>query len=427
MLIQPYSPLRRLVQQWGRLRRISALVLGALVVISIMVYNKSLLLTSCDSPHANIYDIVIDAGSTGSRVHVFQYERTNSGVVLLGERFGRVEPGLSSFATKPEDAKESLRGLLRVAEGLVPQSCQKFTSVTLRATAGLRLLSQADQHVVLTAAQQTLDESPFHSRGAAILSGAQEGVYGWLTVNYLLQKLDTEGDTVATVDMGGASTQVAFETQRTSGEWLPFNYVHKLRTPVRSIVMYQHSYLGLGINEAKRKLMTSFAKVNGTSSFMCFPRGYTYHLNDVVLRNSDAADFDVCAELFREHVITRPVCKFDACGAHGVPQPPLSLQPHPIYVFSYFYDRLYRFREEQGPVYVSSYKVVGQEVCRLESSGRPLSSMETACMEMAYLYTFLTHGLGLSDDTVLQVRNRIKGIRVSWSLGFSLSSLLQMD
>ncbi|CAM42020.1 ATP diphosphohydrolase [Leishmania braziliensis MHOM/BR/75/M2904] len=425
--MRPYSSVRRMTQQSNRLRVIGVLVLSAFVLFGFVIYSESPWFSPCNSPYSNVYDIVIDAGSTGSRVHVFQYERSSTGVILLRERFKRIEPGLSSFATDQEGAKQSLAGLLRFAEKAVPRSYQRCTSVTLKATAGLRLLPEADQQVLLDAAQQTLKAFPFQSRGASIVSGAQEGVYGWLTVNYLLNRLDKEGATVATIDMGGASTQVVFETKFTSGEWLPFNYAHQLRTPKRTIAMYQHSYLGLGLNEAKKTLMTLFAKVNGTSPFSCFPRRHTEHLNGVELRNGDSTDFDVCVNLFREHVITKPICRFDACGARGVPQPPLPSKQHPIYAFSYFYDRLYHFRSEGFPVYVSSYKELGREVCQRESADHTTTPKETTCMELAYLYSFLTHGLGLSDDRTLEVPNRIEGIAVSWSLGCSLSFVLKME
>ncbi|GET87186.1 nucleoside phosphatase, putative [Leishmania tarentolae] len=425
--MRPNLSVRRMTHQWKRLRVTGTLVLSALVLFAFVVYYQSPSFSPCDSAYANVYDIVIDAGSTGSRVHVFQYERADAGVVLLRERFKRVEPGLSSFVANEGGARESLTGLLHFADQVVPQSYQRCTSVTLKATAGLRLLPERDQQVLLDTANQILNESPFQSRGASIISGTQEGVYGWLTVNYLLDSLDRAVATVATIDMGGASTQVVFETTSQSGEWIPFNYVHQLRTPKRAIALYQHSYLGLGMNEAKKKLMASFAKVNGTSSFPCFPRGYTKHLNDVELRNSGATDFDECGVLFQEHVITKPTCKFDACGARGVPQPLIPSKPHLIYAFSYFYDRLYDFIKEGSPIHVSSYKDVGHQVCQRESLGRTTAPEETACMELAYMYSFLTHGLGLTDDTTLMVPNRIGGMAVSWSLGSSLFFVLKME
>lgn len=415
--------------QSRQLRVVGALIVGALLLFGILLYRQSPTLAPCDSPYANVFDIVIDAGSTGSRVHVFQYERTSDGVILMRERFRRVEPGLSSYANDVDGAKASLRALLGVAEEVVPASYQRCTAVALRATAGLRLLPEGAQQALLAAASEVLAASPFVSRGASIITGAQEGVYGWLTVNYLLRRLDASGATVATIDMGGASTQVVFEAARQSGEWLPFNYAHQLRMPRRTITMYQHSYLGLGMNEAKKALTVAFAAANGTAPFACLPTGQTHSVGSIELHNPAAADFDACADLFRAHVITKTKCRFDRCGARGVPQPQLPTTQHSVYAFSYFYDRLYNFRAQGSPALVSSYREVGREVCGGTAAGAygtaPVPA--TACMELAYLYTFLSYGLGLADDLAIKVPNRIEGMAVSWSLGASLSYVLKME
>lgn len=414
-------------QQKKRLRLIGLLVLCGLIFILAVAYRRHPSLIPCDSKYAKVYDVVIDAGSTGSRVHIFQFEHAKDGILLLSERYRRVEPGLSSYASYPEGVRTSLNHLLELAVEAVPASHYACTAVTLRATAGLRLLPEHQQNAVLEVAAETLSKSPFRSRGASIISGAQEGVYGWLTVNYLLGILDAEA-TAMTIDMGGASTQVVFETEKAAGEWLPFNYVHQLRTPRRSIALYQHSYLGLGLNEAKRTMLAAFAAANGTTSFPCFPTGYTQRHNGVELHNSEAADFEVCAEMLRAHVVQRPLCRFNSCGAHGIPQPLLSAAPPKIiYAFSYYYDRLHRFQDDDSPVTVLSFKEKGREACQRDSQSQTTGASETMCMDMAYLYTFLTQGIGLADSTPLHVPNRIDGKGVTWSLGASLSFLLRME
>ena len=42
--------------------------------------------------------------------------------------------------------------------------------------------------------------------GVGVMDGRNEGVYAWLTANYLLGTL--EGGTYAVLDLGGASTQI---------------------------------------------------------------------------------------------------------------------------------------------------------------------------------------------------------------------------
>lgn len=40
---------------------------------------------------------------------------------------------------------------------------------------------------ILQEVKQKIKSFPFNFRGAVILSGQEEGVYGWVTVNYLLE------------------------------------------------------------------------------------------------------------------------------------------------------------------------------------------------------------------------------------------------
>lgn len=39
---------------------------------------------------------------------------------------------------------------------------------------------------VLSSVEKTLRSAPFNFQGARIISGQEEGAYGWITINYLL-------------------------------------------------------------------------------------------------------------------------------------------------------------------------------------------------------------------------------------------------
>jgi len=71
------------------------------------------------------YAVVFDAGSTGSRVHVFKFERAHGGELkLISDTFEQLKPGLSSFADDPRAAVESLGPLMKVALATVPKELQ---------------------------------------------------------------------------------------------------------------------------------------------------------------------------------------------------------------------------------------------------------------------------------------------------------------
>ena len=94
------------------------------------------------------YAVVIDAGSTGSRVHAFSFRAGPGGALeLLDDAFTQLKPGLSAYAAKPAEGGDSLRPLLDAAVAAVPAAAAPATPLLVRATAGLRLLpgTQAEQ------------------------------------------------------------------------------------------------------------------------------------------------------------------------------------------------------------------------------------------------------------------------------------------
>jgi hypothetical protein len=99
-----------------------------------------------------VFSVVIDAGSTGSRVSVFRFKQDmdKKALKLLGEVFMQVRPGLSSFQDDPKGAAKSLAPLLAVAAKAVPPEVQNGTSLTLRATAGLRLINKTKSEAILS-------------------------------------------------------------------------------------------------------------------------------------------------------------------------------------------------------------------------------------------------------------------------------------
>ncbi|XP_016118074.1 ectonucleoside triphosphate diphosphohydrolase 5-like [Sinocyclocheilus grahami] len=109
------------------------------------------------------YSIMFDAGSTGTRIHVYTFiQKEPDGLpVLDNEIFHSMKPGLSAFADIPEIAGHTVRQLLRVAKKTVPPVEWKRTPVLFRATAGLRLLPPAKAHALLEEVQhKTVESAP---------------------------------------------------------------------------------------------------------------------------------------------------------------------------------------------------------------------------------------------------------------------------
>lgn len=161
-----------------------------------------------------IYVIVIDAGSTGTRVLAYAFHASilNGNLLLDKEFFMEVKPGLSSFADDLKKIEASLGELLVKAKEQIPEPEWHKTPITLRATAGLRLLPEHKANAILEESMRVLEASGFKvSKNAVqIMKGVDEGIFSWFTVNYLLDKFHSHSsvNTVAALDLGGGSNQV---------------------------------------------------------------------------------------------------------------------------------------------------------------------------------------------------------------------------
>ncbi|GFH11286.1 uncharacterized protein HaLaN_06761, partial [Haematococcus lacustris] len=230
------------------------------------------------------YAVVFDAGSTGSRVHIFKFKEASNGLELVHDTFQQLKPGLSAYADDPSKAAESLVPLLDTVVRTVPEVLQASTPLSLKATAGLRLLP-GDKADKILAAVTTLmhrykfkmaanaptipDHSPqsvpamlgctgwggstchsFHVLNA----GQDEGAFAWLTLNYLLERLGKgPSATVSAIDLGGGSVQEAFAMTDEEAKAAP------------------KGYLGYGLMAGRSKVME---QVNATQgSHPCFTKG----------------------------------------------------------------------------------------------------------------------------------------------------------
>lgn len=86
------------------------------------------------------------------------------------------------------------------------------------------------------------------------------GVYAWVTLNFLLGNLhpaEHRPQTVAIVDLGGASMQIAMlPTVEHALNELSDEHTATITTPRGEMTVYQHSFLGYGLNEARKTHIT---------------------------------------------------------------------------------------------------------------------------------------------------------------------------
>lgn len=179
--------------------------------------------------------------------------------------------GISSFAKNPKGVAEYLRPFLDYARIHLPPSVESETPVFLLATAGMRLLTEEQQveilketcHFFKTESNFRIDKpssaGPCGSN-IRIITGEEEGLFGWLSVNYLMDGFtgNSRGRTTyGFLDMGGASTQIAFEPSLAERNNPENNLVEvRLRLLGGEEVIHRvfvTTWLGYGTNQARER------------------------------------------------------------------------------------------------------------------------------------------------------------------------------
>lgn len=182
------------------------------------------------------FTVVVDCGSTGTRVNVYEWlsrgvynwelpflvhfypENSMKNQLRKGSceyHCLQTEPGLDKFVGNDSGVKASFEPLINWAKQWVPIEKHRETPIFVLATAGLRGLENGDAEKVLTDVEAVLKEHEFiHKRSwIRVLSGKEEAYYGWVALNYQMGRLGNPLNlpTLGLLDLGGSSLQVALE------------------------------------------------------------------------------------------------------------------------------------------------------------------------------------------------------------------------
>ena len=312
-----------------------AVVLAIAIIIAVGAASST---STAASSTSNISAVVIDAGSTGSRVLGFKFHRDSSGALKLDdELFMRDKPGVSSYANNPRGAAESILKLLDEAKSFIPESAWAQTPLTLKATAGMRLLPEEQADAIIREVEKVLRSSGLRPENPVIeiMDPQEEGLFAWVTVNFLLDQFSKANltDSYVMLDLGGGSTQIAFvPSKRVEGLEGRSDYMHNISVLKNNVTMYSHSYLGLGLMAARMTMFNISDEVQRVSS-PCIssevPLTFKFSGKEFTIVRDKKAAADKCLGLATAAV--------EAKGVHSPAE--LVSSRRSIAAFSYFYDR----------------------------------------------------------------------------------------
>ena len=416
---------------------------------------------------------MIDAGSTGSRIHVYKFNNCGSTPELEDEVLFKMTEkkeggsGLSSYGTDVEGAAKSLDVLLDEAVTKVPEKFRSCSPIAVKATAGLRKLDEklgpdASKNILAAVRQRIETKYPFplvsaENGGVEVMDGKDEGVYAWITTNYLLGKIGgpDKSPTAAVFDLGGGSTQIVFEpTFPSSGGGMPEKLAegdHKyvFSTSGQTYELYQHSHLGYGLMEARKSIHKLVAQATHDAatddpSWVSHPitnpciipgmtrdvnvtldNGSTYLLN---MKGPDSPSPAQCRGLAEKILMKDAECALAPCSFKGVHQPSLSktFAREDVYIFSYFYDRTQPLGMPESFT-IAELRDLTQKVCEGEKGWEGFKGVKGAleelkgrpeyCLDLSFMVGLLHTGYEMGLAREVRIAKKIGGNELGWCLG----------
>ncbi|CAO1300764.1 unnamed protein product [Diamesa serratosioi] len=370
------------------------------------------------------FAVVIDAGSTGSRVLAFEFHKAylDGRLVLDKELFRETKPGLSSQT--PEKGAQQINDLLNEAKNFIPKDNWANTPLVLKATAGLRLLGTSQANAILEAIRSLFANSGFsvNKDSVEIMDGTDEGIFSWFTVNFLMGRLNSK-NTVAALDLGGGSTQATYELKDYQPSYK--KYIHTVPTFNSKVNVFTTSYLGLGLMALRHSVITyggienqttfesscmnpiikdtiwNYGKVEFTISGM---------ENKLASAENPEVDYEKCSESIKRQVL--PL----------VNPKPITMNQHHINAFSYYYDRAIEVGLvdpfKGGEIVVAEFTKKSREVCATPNADQPWM-----CLDLIFISTLLEDGFGLKPQTKIRLYKQINGHEISWALGCAYNTL----
>lgn len=387
------------------------------------------------------YGLMIDAGSTGTRAHLYRWPAHSPGGIPIIDtkpssmlKF-KLKPGLSTI--KISDIPKYIGNLTSWALENVPAQKVPETPVFLKATAGMRTLPEAEQEERLKEVREALRESRFMFKDdswATVIGGEEEGVFGWISTNYATGTLfDPAGKSHAgALDMGGSSTQITFNPK----DGAPKEGAYNVSMPGLEYTLYTHSFLGFGVNDFVESLeddaISKAPKTAEVVNFPCYLTGYEkkktpteYEDKKKNVTIKGVLNVNECKDLIREALKINGSCAVAPCSINGTYQPALDKDSTFYATGSYDYmgaffglSSVSKSSPKDLETKVLEYCALSWEEAESKYPSENEESRSLYCFEGLYDSVLLTEGYGFdAGEKRIVFADSVCGAPLGWTLG----------
>ncbi|XP_019750641.1 ectonucleoside triphosphate diphosphohydrolase 3 isoform X2 [Hippocampus comes] len=415
------------------------------------------------------YGIVIDSGSSRSNIYLYEWlgEKENeTGVVMEKLNCNVSGVPISELKIDPKKDAQTWEGFKKCMKNVlaaIPVEKHKTTPLFLGATAGMRLLQEKDMQrasEILNSLEVYLQSLPFDFQNASIITGQEEGLYGWITVNYLMGNFleksiwntyvrPQTSKTVGSMDLGGASTQIAFAVDE---ELNGPDYMH-IKLYGYPYNVYTHSFLCYGKNEAEKRVLDKVIQELSNAEDInnpCYPIGVNVTIQASAIYDTKctkkpknysqdqqyfmvgSGNSDQCGRIVNS-IFDFTNCSSAHCSFNGVEQPPVTGE-FMAYAGYFYVARALLMNESTKTIKPATYDEFNTSI--IELCNAPWSELKdqktwvsdkhlrTYCFASHYIFALLTNGYKFDTNTWKDIhfQKEVKNTSVGWSLGYMLNS-----
>lgn len=437
------------------------------------------------------YIIIIDAGSKGTRAFLYGYkskihyvesntplddDNTLPQLIYCSNWYKKIKPSIESSIIEnglhSSNIINYLNHLIFKIYNVLPIEQHYRTPVFFHATAGLRVLDPYLQDKLLFQICNYFQSNtdffiPDCNHHVNVLDGDIEGLYSWVTLNYLLnnQKSIDVDSSYGLLALGGGSAQICFKPNDES----IINSIQLINLQLdKSYQLYSTSFLGFGLNQLHQDYLNYLIENHDASNanndneahrnfFIidpCLPKDYsTSYLKYTIHGSSDfiSCKFNIINQIIendnRCDILgddSSADFKISDCMLNNLSQNlKIDLNTDKFIAISGYYDtinELLTFNDEieddiSGDLIYNPKKFIDLtiKICNsnfndLNNDGifpniKHLSSGEISnlCFKSTYIASLLHSGFGLSiDDSnkqTLLIKDKINDFKFSWTLG----------
>ena len=412
------------------------IIIASCVVVAAVIIVLCVVLTR--KKDDNIYGCMCDAGSSSTRVSIYTWPKRNSNNIPVISEAGResISPGMHT--RNDNEIKEAMNFLLDACKNKINEASKNKYKISdanfyLKATAGMRSISVEEQNKKLDIIRKSIRESEFKfskDEWAKVITGSEEGTFGWITGNYLNKILfdnekagKVEKRPYGSIDLGGYSLEITFYTSEEIKD-------HKVNLEVSNMnySLYTYSFQDYGqekFNEALLHNIIESHKGQTNISHPCYLNGYkeNYVYKDINYTIEGHNNIIKCRETIEKnmHINTEKDKSMNDTYQPSIPEDTFFYGISGLYWIANFYnmdDNKFHAPKEFLTAAEQYCNKTWEEAKKEYKDKTDEERLKNYCISGFYVYAFLSKGFKLDENKESIIfPDKINNVEVSWTLG----------